>query len=47
MNRVLVVDDHLDDRSLLAEFLRQQGFRVFMASDGLTAWPKPVSSGQT
>ena len=35
MTRVLVVDDHLDDRSLLAEFLRQQDFRVFMASDGL------------
>ncbi|MCR1770810.1 Alkaline phosphatase synthesis transcriptional regulatory protein PhoP (plasmid) [Burkholderia glumae] len=40
MNRVLVVDDHLDDRSLLAEFLRQQGFRVFMASDGLDGLAK-------
>ncbi|WP_175721564.1 response regulator transcription factor [Burkholderia anthina] len=35
MTRVLVVDDHLGDRSLLADFLGQQGFRVFMAGDGL------------
>lgn len=35
MTRVLVVDDHPGDRSLLADFLGQQGFRVFMAGDGL------------
>ncbi len=47
MNRVLVVDDHLDDRSLLAEFLRQQGFRVFMASDGLDGLAKARVVSQT
>ncbi|HDR8968250.1 TPA: response regulator [Burkholderia vietnamiensis] len=35
MTRLLVVDDHADHRSLLAEFLRQQNFRVFVACDGL------------
>lgn len=35
MTRILVVDDHASDRSLLADFLGQQGFRVYMASDGL------------
>ncbi|MBN3781033.1 response regulator transcription factor [Burkholderia sp. Ac-20345] len=35
MSRILVVDDHPSDRSLLADFLGQHGFRVYMASDGL------------
>lgn len=33
--RVLVVDDNLSDRGLLADFLMQQGFGVYLAADGL------------
>lgn len=33
--RVLVVDDNLNDRSLLADFLMQRGFGVYLAADGL------------
>mgnify|MGYP005816678983 CR=1 FL=1 len=33
--RVLVVDDDTDGRRLLADFLLQRGFRVYLAVDGL------------
>ncbi|HEY4296645.1 MAG TPA: DNA-binding response regulator [Paraburkholderia sp.] len=33
--RVLVVDDNLNDRGLLADFLMQRGFGVYLAADGL------------
>ncbi|QOT81497.1 response regulator [Cupriavidus basilensis] len=44
MTRILVVDDHPSDRSLLADFLGQQGFRVYMASDGLDGVNKARAS---
>lgn len=33
--RVLVIDDNPDDRVLLADFLGQQEYRVYVAADGL------------
>lgn len=44
MTRILVVDDQPSDRSLLADFLGQQGFRVYMASDGLDGVNKARAS---
>jgi DNA-binding response OmpR family regulator len=32
--RILIVDDCLDDRALLMEYLRQQGCRIYLADDG-------------
>jgi DNA-binding response OmpR family regulator len=34
---ILVVEDHPDTQSLVAEHLRQNGFEVALASDGVTA----------
>lgn len=38
--RVLVVDDNANDRMLLADFLGQQGCRIYVASDGLDGFRK-------
>lgn len=35
--RILVVDDAVDERSLLAGYLQQQGCRVYLATDGRDA----------
>ncbi|WP_233235065.1 DNA-binding response regulator [Bordetella sp. LUAb4] len=32
--RILIVDDSLDDRALLMEYLRQQGCRIYLADNG-------------
>jgi DNA-binding NtrC family response regulator len=37
-DRILVVDDNESVRTILAEFLEYQGFRVSTAADGECAW---------
>jgi CheY-like chemotaxis protein len=34
MKTILVVDDNLDNRSIIAQMLKLSGFRVIMAADG-------------
>ena len=37
---VLLVEDHVDSRELLEEFLTLEGFRVETAGNGLSAWER-------
>ena len=41
--RILLVDDAAEDRLLLADFLRQQGYRLYVAEDGLDGYQKAVA----
>lgn len=41
--RILLVDDTAEDRLLLADFLRQQGYRLYVAEDGLDGYQKAVA----
>ena len=40
--RILVVDDREEDRHLLADFLRHQGYRLYVAEDGHDAVEKAL-----
>ncbi len=39
ISTILIVDDDRDIRSLLAEYLENNGYRVFAAADGQAMWP--------
>jgi two-component system OmpR family response regulator len=39
ISTILIVDDDRDIRSLLAEYLENNGYRVFAAADGNAMWP--------
>lgn len=43
MPRLLVVDDVAEDRQLLCDFLRQQGYRLYVGSDGHEAYEKALA----
>lgn len=43
MPRVLVVDDMAEDRQLLCDFLRQQGYRLYVGVDGKDAYEKALA----
>lgn len=42
-SRILLVDDTAEDRLLLADFLRQQGYRLYVAEDGVDGYEKAIA----
>lgn len=42
--RLLVVDDVAEDRQLLCDFLRQQGYRLYVGVDGHEAYEKALAA---
>jgi DNA-binding response OmpR family regulator len=40
--RILLVDDREEDRHLLADFLRRQGYRLYVAEDGRDGFEKAI-----
>lgn len=42
-SRILLVDDSAEDRLLLVDFLRQQGYRLYVAEDGIDGYQKAIA----